>query len=78
MLEKITRELGEVWYILIAIVTLAWYLSQASNDISSLKTNDEKQDVKIEAFNADLTTIKVDTSYIRARMDGLIPPQKYK
>lgn len=78
MLEKLLKELGEVWYILLAIVTLAWYLSQANSDIMNLKSNDEKQDLKLEAINSDITQIKVDTSYIRARIDGEIPPQKYK
>lgn len=75
MLKKFSEELGSVWYILAAIATLAWYLSQASNDIITLKVNDEKQNLKIESINSDITSIKVDTSYIRARIDGQIPPQ---
>lgn len=78
MLKKFSEELGSVWYILAAIATLAWYLSQASNDIITLKVNDEKQNLKIESINSDITSIKVDTSYIRARIDGQIPPQKLK
>lgn len=78
MLEKLTKELGQLWHILMAIITLAWFMSQASNDISNLKANDNKQDLKLEAINSDITQIKVDTSYIRARIDGEIPPQRYK
>jgi len=76
MIDKFINELSKVWYILVAIVTLAWYLSQANTDINNIKNNDEKQDLKLESINSDITSIKVDTSYIRARIDGQIPPQR--
>ena len=75
MLEKILRELSQIWHIIVAIITMAWFLSQANSDINSLKVNDERQDLKLEAINSDITQIKVDTSYIRARIDGEIPRQ---
>lgn len=75
MIEKLLKEISQLWHILIAIVTMAWFLSQVSNDIINIKNNDQKQDLKIEAINSDITQIKVDTSYIRARIDGLTPKQ---
>ena len=79
MLEKILRELSQIWHIIVAIITMAWFLSQANSDINSLKVNDGRQDLKLEAINSDITQIKVDTSYIRARIDGVTPRQiKYE
>ena len=79
MLEKILREISQIWHIIVAIITMAWFLSQANSDINSLKVNDERQDLKLEAINSDITQIKVDTSYIRARIDGVTPRQiKYE
>lgn len=78
MMERLLDEISKVWYILVALLTFAWWLSQANSDITNLKTNDQKQDLKIESINSDITSIKVDTSYIRARIDGQIPPQKLK
>lgn len=77
-MERLLDEISKVWYILVALLTFAWWLSQANSDITNLKTNDQKQDLKIESINSDITSIKVDTSYIRARIDGQIPPQKLK
>lgn len=68
-MQNFVKQLGEVWYILLAIVTIAWYLAIASSDIQSLKGNDAKQDLRLEAINTDITQIKVDTSYIRATLD---------
>ncbi len=79
MLEKILKEISQIWHIIVAIITMAWFLSQANSDINSLKVNDERQDLKLEAINSDITQIKVDTSYIRARIDGVTPRQiKYE
>lgn len=75
MLEKILKEISQIWHIIVAIITMAWFLSQANSDINSLKVNDERQDLKLEAINSDITQIKVDTSYIRARIDGVTPRQ---
>lgn len=77
-MQTFVKQLGEIWYILLAIVTMAWYLAMASADIQTLKISDTKQDTKLEAINNDITQIKVDTSYIRARIDGQIPPQRLK
>lgn len=76
MLIKLIDELGKVWYILVALMTIAWFLSQANDNIIALQKSDEKQDLRIEAINSDITSIKIDTSYIRARIDGQIPPQR--
>ena len=78
MLEKLINELSKVWYMLVALMTITWSLSQANDQIIQLQKSDEKQDLKIEAINSDITQIKIDTSYIRARIDGQIPPQKKK
>lgn len=78
MIDKLVKEISQLWHILVAIVTLAWFLSQANADITNLKANDSKQDLKLEAINSDITQIKVDTSYIRARIDGEIPPKRYQ
>ena len=79
MLEKILKEISQIWHIIVAIITMAWFLSQANSDINSLKVNDGRQDLKLEAINSDITQIKVDTSYIRARIDGVTPRQiKYE
>lgn len=77
MIEKLVKEINQFWHILLALVTMAWFLSQMNSDVATLKHNDKVQDLKLEAINSDITQIKVDTSYIRARIDGMIP-KNYK
>lgn len=68
-MQNFIRHLGEVWYILMALVTIVWFMAISSADIQNLKASDAKQDLRLEAINTDITQIKVDTSYIRAVME---------
>lgn len=71
-MENFTKKLGEVWYLIMAIIALSMWGATQQARISTVEAKVQEQQTTIEKIDqllVDMAVVKNDVSYIKKEID---------